>query len=453
MIKQYNMKKNILYIAAIAATLCTSCAKQLDGIRPKDQIPQEQLNASDISTLRVGMYSQMENVLFTFWFDFDSKGGNLKGGPGFTMSSDYVNMSPSDAAIATMWQTAFLALNKINFLLETIDQQPQPASFAGIKGEALYFRALVYYHLAARWGGMPLLTKRTYDVVQRSTEEATWNQIKADLTSAEKLVPNYSDRFYVSAQAVQALLARVYLATKDNANAITYADKVLSYATAGFTLSPDATAYANQFTAGSTAKELLFALANNTAANPHLFYQQVNDIDGSWGYSPASDQYATLFADNEAAAGDKRKAAVFTADNNRIIKFPNGIAGQQLVSTTSAAYTPIVVSRLAEIYLIKAEAQGAGNAAATTLARYFTARYQTPPTTAYLSGLNATSLQNLLLNERRREFYAEGYWWYDIKRTNRTDLLPALNNRNHLLYYPIPQTELDLAGYTKNEGY
>ncbi|GGH69882.1 hypothetical protein HNQ91_002901 [Filimonas zeae] len=447
------MKKNILSIAVLLMAVCSSCSKQLDGIRPKDQIPQEALNSNDINTLRVGMYSQMENVLFTFWFDFDIKAGNLKGGPGFTMSSDYVNMSPSDAAIATMWQTAFLALNKINFLLETIDNNPQPASFATIKGEALYFRALVYYHLAARWGGMPLLTKRTYDVVQRSTEETTWDLIKADLTSAEKLVANYSDRFYVSTQAVQALAARVYLATKDNANAIAYADKVLSYTTSGFTLSADATAYASQFVAGSTARELIFALANNTAANPHLFYQQVNDIDGSWGYSPASDQYTTLFADNEAAAGDKRKAATFSADNNRIIKFPNGISGQQLVSTTSAAYTPIVVSRLAEIYLIKAEAQGAGSAAAATLAPYFAARYQTTPTAAYLTGLNATGLQSLLLNERRREFYAEGYWWYDIKRTNRTDLLPALNSRNYLLYYPIPQTELDLAGYTKNEGY
>lgn len=447
------MKTNILILSAILVVVFASCSKQLDEIRPRDQISQDALNANDINTLRIGMYSQIENALFTFWFDFDIKAGNYKGGPGFTISSDYVNMSPTDASIATMWQTAFLVLNKINFLIETIDKSSQPASFASIKGEALYFRALIYYQLVTRWGGMPLLTTRTYDIVQRSSEEDTWALIKSDLTNAEKLVPNFTDRFYISAQAVQALLARVYLATKENANAIVYANKVLNYTTAGFALSADANAFATQFIAGSTSKELVFALANNTASNPHLFYQQVNDIDGSWSYSPAAAIFTSLYADNAAASGDKRKTAVFSGDNNRIIKFPNGINGQQLVATTNAAYTPIVVSRLSELYLIKAEAQGPGMDAATTLLPYFTARYQTPPSAASLSALSTNAFQNLLLDERHREFYGEGQWWYDIKRTKRIDLLPTLNNRNYLLYYPVPQTELDLAGYTVNDGY
>jgi hypothetical protein len=447
------MKKIIYTLSIFAVVLLGSCSKQLEEIRPKDQIAQDALNANDINTLRFGMYSQMENVLFTCWFDFDIRSGNYKGGPGFTISSDYVNMSATDASIATMWQTAFQALNKINFLIETIDKSSQAANFAAIKGEALYFRALIYYQLVTRWGGMPLLTARTYEIVQRSSEEETWSLIKTDLTDAEKLVANFTDRFYLSAQAVQALLARVYLATKDNANALAYANKVLSYTAAGFSLSADANGYANQFVAGSTAKELIFALANNTTANPHLFYQQVNDFDGSWSYSPATAIFTSLYSDNTTASGDKRKAAVFSTDNNRIIKFPNGITGQQLVATTNAAYTPIVVTRLSELYLIKAEAQGAGMDAANTLLPYFTARYQTPPTAAWLSALSPTAFQNLLLDERHREFYAEGQWWYDIKRTKRTDLLPTLNNRNYLLYYPIPQTELDLAGYTVNDGY
>ena len=32
-------------------------------------------------------------------------------------------------------------------------------------GTGYYFRALIYYHLVTRWGGAPILRKRTYDVV------------------------------------------------------------------------------------------------------------------------------------------------------------------------------------------------------------------------------------------------------------------------------------------------
>jgi starch-binding outer membrane protein, SusD/RagB family len=417
---------NKIFILA-AFLFLTSCGSELDNVRPKDQIPQDQLSNADISSLRVGMYSQMENVLWAYWFDFDLRAVQYVGGPGFPLSADPVNMTPSDADIANMWQTSYKTLAKINFLLES-------TSNGSVKGEALYFRALIYYHLVTRWGGVPILTTRSNDVVPRSTEAEVWAQIKTDLTTAEPLVPAFTDRFYVSTQAVQALLARVYLATDDKAAAITYCDKVLS--ANKMALATDANGYASMLVAGSTSKELIFALANNTTASPHLFYQQLNDIDGSWGYSPAPDVYNNLYTDN-----DKRKTAVFSSDKSRVIKFPNGIAGQQLVATSNANFTPIIVSRIAEIYLIKAEAEGSEAA----LAPYLAARYVTPPV--------ITDFKSFILEERHREFYGEGFRWYDIKRTNQLDLLPSLNGRNYLLYYPIPQTEVDLAGYQQNPNY
>ena len=111
-----------------------------------------------------------------------------------------------------------------------------------------------------------------------------------------------------------------------------------------------------------------------------------------------------------------------------------------------------MVTRVAEMYLIKAEALGAVNGLAT-LKEFMNKRYAT---VLLPSNMTDAEFQNQILDERHRELYAEGQRWYDLKRTNRLDLFSSLNGRNYLMYYPVPQSERDLAGeenYPQNEGY
>lgn len=452
--KKYIFIKTI--VLALLTLIVASCSDELDSLRPKDKIEQSQLTENDISLMRNGVYNSMENVIYKFWWDFDVRGENFKAGPGFGLV-DPINMSPTSTDVTGMWQTAFTQLNQVNFLIETIDNLGEKASLSAksIRGEMFYFRALIYYNLVIRWGGVPIITQRTYDAVQRSTENEVWAQIISDLKIAQKQTGAFSSFYYVSQQAVQALLAKVYLANNQKDSTITYCKKVIS--TGKFAQATDAAGYASIFISGTSSKELIFALANNTISNKHLFYDNVNDVDATWNYSPDATMYSTLYADKTiggvALTGDKRKTAVFSSDPSRLIKFPNGKAGQQLVSTPNADFTPIAITRYSDILLMLAEAQGSGSTAAATLAPYFANRYTTPQTTEAISALNSTEFQNLILNERRREFFGEGQWWFDVKRTNRTDLFLTLAGRKYLLYYPIPQTEKDLAGYTQNDGY
>ncbi len=76
-----------------------------------------------------------------------------------------------------------------------------------------------------------------------------------------------------------------------------------------------------------------------------LFYTYAQPVKGSYAYAPASD--VMLLYDN----GDKRKAMsidVFGSDNIIINKYPSGQSGTD----------PIIITRLAEMYLISAEAKG-----------------------------------------------------------------------------------------------
>ena len=447
------MKKIINILIATTVLMLGACSDQLDSIVPKDKIAQSTLTVNDIDKLRNGVYNEMEDFVWSVYFDFDIRGENFKAGPGFSLI-DPVSMIPAGSDVDGLWKTAYAKLRSVNFLIETLDELNDP-KFATIKGEMYYFRALIYYHLVTRWGGVPILKKRTYDVIQRSSEQAVWEFIQSDLEISEANIGDFTDKWYASKPAVYGLFAKVYLAQNNHLKVVEYCNKVI--ALNKFVQATTANEYATMFVASTTSKEVIFGLLNNNSTNKHLIYQKVNDVDGTWEYSAESSLFTSLYADYTIGAasfaGDKRKTAVFSADANRIIKFPNGKSGQQLVSTSNAEYTPLNVIRISEILLMKAEAQGAGADAAATLKPYFTNRYATPPAEVAVAGLSATDFQNLILKERRKEFFGEGQWWYDLKRTGRTDLLSSLNARNYLMYYPVPQSQRDIAGYTQNDGY
>ena len=437
-------------LCGICLLWMTGCSNMLDEMRPKDKIPQDALSESDLTKLLNGVYAEMEELVLKFYMDGDVKGENFKAGPGFSMN-DPMSMAPSSKDVLGQWQKCFTALKQVNFLVETYEASSNKDSqvVKQTGGTGYYFRALIYYHLVTRWGGAPILRKRTYDVVPISPEADVWNFIKEDLGKAESLLPEFTDRFYVSLSVCDALNAKVCLALKDYTNAAIYADRVITKS--NFALSTTSAEYANAFISNSNSKELIFALANKRSTGLLLFYQSVNDIDPTWDYSPSADCYSHLYADTSVKKQDIRAKAVFGADNSRIIKFPNGSTGQ-FVTNEQPSQTPIVVARVAEMYLIKAEALGATNGL-STLKEFMNKRYAT---VSLPSSMSDTEFQNQILDERHRELYAEGQRWYDLKRTNRLDLFTSLNGRNYLMYYPVPQSERDLAGaenYPQNDGY
>lgn len=448
------MKRIYIVIHYLLCALClsgiTSCSGMLDDIRPKNQIPQDMLSESDLEKLLNGVYAGMEELVFKFYMDGDVKGENFKAGPGFSLN-DPMLMSPSSGSVLSQWQKCFTTLKQVNFLVETYEassnKDNQMVKQTG--GTGYYFRALIYYHLVTRWGGVPILRKRTYEVVPISPEAEVWNFIKEDLAQAEKLLPDFTDRFYVSLSACDALHAKVCLALKDNVNAAAYADKVIKKS--NFSLSSTSAEYAGAFVSNSNSKELVFALANKRSTDLLLFYQTVNDIDPTWDYSPSAQCYEHLYADTSIKKQDIRAKAVFGADNSRIIKFPNGSTGQ-FITNEQPSQTPVVVARVAEMYLVKAEALGAVNGL-STLKEFMNKRYAV---LSFPATMTDTEFQNQILDERHRELYGEGQRWYDLKRTNRLDLFTSLNGRTYLMYYPVPQSERDLAGeenYPQNEGY
>lgn len=453
----------IIYILALVAVMAfgTACSGYLDDISPRHAIPQSGMSDEDLEKLLNGVYATMEKYIFDFWWIDDIQGENFSAGPGGSQITDPCEMSPSytnqPVNILSFWRNSFTSLHQVNFLVESYEAagNKETAFMKKLGGSAYYFRALIYYRLASHYGNVPILRKRSNDLIPISPEASVWAFIEEDLGNARSLLSKADSKWYVSSDAANALSARVALFQNKMSDAAGYADAVLR--NTDFSLTSNSMDFSKNWIAGSSSPEIIFAYANNSrASSPLNFTLRVNDTDGSWEYAASDWCYNNLFADDNTLQrkGDIRLSATFTAlDSKRIIKYPNGT--YQLAETSDYTCTPVIVSRLSEMYLVKAEALGKTNGAAT-LVEYLKKRYATVPTEDAVKALSDKDYQTLILDERRREFFAEGMRWQDIKRTNRLELLETLNGRTYLMYYPIPQDEIDMAGreaYPQNPGY
>ena len=443
------MKKLILSV--VAAVAACACSSMIDEIAPKNYIKAETLNQEDIGKLCNGVRYKMESVVKSVWFRGDWLSENFSSGPGFDVADVHAETQSAASSIALSdWRTLFTTLNEVNELLRRA---------SGIEGEkakealgnACFFRAWIYYNLVIRYGGVPVLKAPTMEVVPFSGEDAVWEFIISDLQDAIEVLPDHFSIYYPGKDAAKLLLARVFLWRGRNSEAAALAGEVINDSHALNGTSED---FARMFVYGTESREIILALANIRSTGYNLVYDSVNDVDGSWNYSPAPKYYRSLYGDTAFHTGDIRAAATFSPDDaTRLIKFPNGGSGMnQFVVNAKASNSPLVMFRLADAYLIRAEALGPG-AGLAVLREFMEHRYAS---VNLPSTMGEKEYQTLILDENNREFFGEGRRWFDIKRTGRTDLYDTWNGRDFLLYWPIPQKERDIAGkdvYPQNNGY
>lgn len=443
------MKKTVCISLLILAVL-PACTKMLDEIAPKSAIKANLLNDSDLGKLTNGVRFRMETLARTTWFWGDWLAENFISGPGFDVADVHAETQSAASSIALEdWRNCFTTLNEVNALLKSASGS-DPVSIESA-GNAYFFRAWIYYTLVIRYGGVPLLTAPSMEVVPISNEDAIWAQVISDCRAAIDNLPENNTMFYPTKDAARLLLARVLMWKDQKPEAASLADEVIS--SGRYQLEDTAEGFAKMFINGTASKEIVFALANIRSSSYNLLYERVNDVDGSWNYSPAPKYYNGLYSDNTVHSQDIRKDATFSAvDQTRVIKFANGGSTGQFVQNPKPANSPIVLFRLADAYLIRAEALGKAEGK-SVLQQFMQKRYST---VSLPESPSDKEWQDLILDENNREFYGEGRRWFDIKRTGRTDLYDSWNGRDFLLYWPVPQKERDIAGkdkYPQNPGY
>jgi hypothetical protein len=252
-----------------------------------------------------------------------------------------------------------------------------------------------------------------------------------------------------------ALLARVYLYQGDYANAYAEANTVINGAT--FSLATDLNQVFKKNNSEAIWQIMPVGTNDWTPEGAAFVLQAPPSNSGSSGSSTVSDQLMAAFE-----AGDKRKLNWIGSITigGKTYNFPYKYK-DPLKATTLNEYS--VILRLAEQYLIRAEAEanGAGGGLSIAVSDLNVIRNR-----AGLSNYNGTvdkpSLMTAIIHERQVELFTEGHRWFDLKRTQTIDTVMQVVtpqkgggkwDTNQQLY-PIPQTDILTAGNLKqNPGY
>ncbi len=232
------MKFKHFIFAILAFTGALVSCKDYLNIPPMNVVQDKDLysDAAGMTVYLSRMYSQMPFEDFKYsparqFFDDwlvtpgCNDGASLGRDAGTTMTSE------GWARNGAYWGRAFNLLRDANRLLETLPDYKANFTIADYNhfiGEGYFARAMVFYALAKRYGGAPLVTsvlkypdKPAAELeIPRSTEEETWNQVSADFDLA---IAN------LSATSPKRGYANKYVAYGFKSEAMLFAGSVAKY--------------------------------------------------------------------------------------------------------------------------------------------------------------------------------------------------------------------------------
>jgi len=491
----------ILLCISLIAGFISSCNKALD-LKPVSSITAASYwqNESDAVAGANAMYHLLRlqatnqgNQYNTFFLG-EARSDVFVTGTAAPLFTAYYDNLLTSAAAGPSWQGYYTIINTANLVLKYVPtiQFTSEAAKNALLAEAYTMRAYVYFIMTKSWGDL-IIRKDPIEAYDpgtgsqsaRSPKEDVFKFIKADLDMAIQLYPNNSfttGRAKWSKPAANAVKAEVYLwtgkrlngGTADFNTALTAINEVQT-ATPLALLSnfADIFSYTNK---GNNEIIMAIRLADGEAATGYTSYmygmsvpactpQAQKDAIGVQNAGTISNHNWMLSPSvrNTFTTDDQRKDATFidlyTYNSSCVQTGYSGTVTMKFKGTTissaRAFLDDVIIFRLADILLMKAEiknALGLDPAEEINLVRQ-RAYGSNFPAHIFVSG---TPVQNddAILKERLLELVVEGKRWWDLVRFGKAyQLVPSLVGKDdathHLLLFPISNSILALEPNVK----
>jgi len=503
------MKPLIKYSILIAIVAITqSCKKDFLNRPPIDTVTSGNFYTTDEEVM--AGTAPLYNIV---WFDYNDKaflafgearGGNLNSND----RTAYIQFAPSATDVSTLlpgYKAFYKIIAQSNLTMQGIKGATGTAS-ESVKNMAIAecrtMRAMGYYFLVSNWGAVPIIYDNIGQLDKanvRNTVDDVWKFIIMDLRYAVNNLPATPyQQGRLTKYSAEGLLAKMYLTRAGlNASAGTRnqsdLDSAKYFAADVCTSSPyhllpnyaDLFKSANNNSSNNNA-ESLFALQwmpssvpwgiNNSfqaymAADP-----KITQTGDGWGAAQGGSSDLVKYYIDHPADSIRRKATLmfngdfypdldqkdggFHVTNNYIANIKKYVVGSPADNggkgAFMAAYINTYMLRLAEVYLIYAEAI-MGNSPSTsdaTALKYFNA----VRTRAGLSEKTSITFMDIF-QEKRIETAMEGGAWYDILRwyyfdpTGAKAYLDAQDKGNYTLTYNAGTTNPRTWAYVPTPVY
>lgn len=437
----------ILFFAMVTG-LFFGCEDKLE-IEPAQSISGDQATTteSNIENILIGTYDESgqdagHGGSLQVIADLLGSDDQISWGGTFLAPSEIKNRNilPDNGFVSDFWDNAYETINQANLVIDNIEiVTSDPDKKNSIEGQARFLRALNYFDLVQHFSsgsmGVPLRTTGISDYsvdlsIDRADASSVYDFLISDLETAISLLPD-DNSFFADKFAAEALLARVHLYRGNYPEARDAANNVIE--NSGHALS---STFARAFNHDEDNEEDLFTfqVTSQTGTNSLITYYASEGNGGRGGDITVNDEYVALFDD----AGDERASFFYESPEN----------GGRLTSKYTNQFGNVPILRLAEMYLIRAEANleagtSVGNAPVDDI--------NLLRDRSGASSLASVTKEDILL-ERQRELAFEGFFIYDVKRTMGS--VAGIPYDSPDLVLPIPQAEMDTnPRMEQNPGY
>jgi hypothetical protein len=502
-----NMKINIAVLLVAMTISLGSCKKDFITITPKGQFLSENYYANkdqayaalvavyDVLRKNAGGFDNMITFMNAGSDDNFAGGGGATDGAGIQGFSSYT--LNSNIIPGSFWNDHYQGIFRANVLLSKLPGIDMDAAVkARFTAEAKALRGIYYFNLVRMFKNVPLLlepltTDGIYDVTQ-AAPAAVYAQIEKDLSEAIPGLPNSvvlaTEAGRLTKVAAQAMLGKVYL--YDNKAALAAAQFLIvngntpgqpnQYGNKLLTNFADLWVFTNKFNSesllecfhtnqsnadwgfwGSSADE---GNSVNQMVGPRSYSRPAGstapDIPSGWSFNVwTQDFYDAIKTDPRFAATVLDMKALKAANQADYIEgyqntgyFLNKFIPRRSDVRTGGGALELnfqqndYIIRLADTYLLEAEALGGSGARAQALLDAVRARVGLASVPVSMAAIKA---------ERRLELAGEGHRFFDLVRWG--DAAAKLGSRGFVTgkseIFPIPAREIQGTKLIQNPQY
>jgi hypothetical protein len=378
----------------------------------------------------------------------------------FLVDSRIMNINITPDNTNCRWDQFYKIIHHCNLVLDNsdkvleIDPNFTLVSLKSLKAEALFLRSLAYFYLVRIFKEVPYVTgsSETDDAeffITNSPESVLLDSLKSNLQLALSYMPVNRDYGSVAANrgratygAINALLADIYLWNFEYENCIQTIEVIETQNK--YALLPPGDWFDIFYPGNSLESIFEFQFDQGTNLNNKTYQLSYNT--NRFNISDYALEILNPEFSNEIIRGNGSICVDFNFHNNKNAEFiwkyaganPDGRSTRPSSENRSANF---IIYRYADILLMKAEALSQLNqySEALLLINEIRGRASMPLLNSVLNTPN--TFEDIILNERAREFAYEGKRWFDLLRMGRRNNYARADDLIEIMIKNVPAAQ------------